>query len=295
MSLSLVLIVLTAAFLHAFWNALVKGSGDKTIVLGLIALGHVVPGIAIAALAPIPGWAAVPYIIASTLIHWGYYYFLNLAYRMGDLSLVYPITRGLAPVLVALGAQLWIGETLPVLAWLGIFSVSAGVMILSQGIFKTGLPKISIVAAVIVAAIVAAYSLVDGIGVRLSDSIMGYIGWLFAAEACVALFIFKTRWAQLRMMPVKTCLLGFIGGVLSATAYALVLYVKTEAPLGAVSALRETSVIFAALIGVLWFSEGPKTRRLLAGAIVAAGTILIGLASSSYAQITVLRGCFFPD
>lgn len=279
MSLSLVLIVLTAAFLHAFWNALVKGSGDKTIVLGLIALGHVVPGIAIAALAPIPGWAAVPYIIASTLIHWGYYYFLNLAYRMGDLSLVYPITRGLAPVLVALGAQLWIGETLPVLAWLGIFSVSAGVMILSQGIFKTGLPKISIVAAVIVAAIVAAYSLVDGIGVRLSDSIMGYIGWLFAAEACVALFIFKTRWAQLRMMPVKTCLLGFIGGVLSATAYALVLYVKTEAPLGAVSALRETSVIFAALIGVLWFSEGPKTRRLLAGAIVAAGTILIGLAS----------------
>jgi drug/metabolite transporter (DMT)-like permease len=279
MSLSLVLIVLTAAFLHAFWNALVKGSGDKTIVLGLIALGHVVPGIAIAALTPIPGWAAVPYIIASTLIHWGYYYFLNLAYRMGDLSLVYPITRGLAPVLVALGAQLWIGETLPVLAWLGIFSVSAGVMILSQGIFKTGLPKISIVAAVIVAAIVAAYSLVDGIGVRLSDSIMGYIGWLFAAEACVALFIFKTRWAQLRMMPVKTCLLGFIGGVLSATAYALVLYVKTEAPLGAVSALRETSVIFAALIGVLWFSEGPKTRRLLAGAIVAAGTILIGLAS----------------
>ena len=279
MSLSLVLIVLTAAFLHAFWNALVKGSGDKTIMLGLIALGHVVPGIAIAALAPIPGWAAVPYIIASTLIHWGYYYFLNLAYRMGDLSLVYPITRGLAPVLVALGAQLWIGETLPVLAWLGIFSVSAGVMILSQGIFKTGLPKISIVAAVIVAAIVAAYSLVDGIGVRLSDSIMGYIGWLFAAEACVALFIFKTRWARLRMMPVKTCLLGFIGGVLSATAYALVLYVKTEAPLGVVSALRETSVIFAALIGVIWFGEGPKTRRLLAGAIVAAGTILIGLAS----------------
>ena len=279
MSLSLVLIVLTAAFLHAFWNALVKGSGDKTIVLGLIALGHVVPGIAIAALAPIPGWAAVPYIIASTLIHWGYYYFLNLAYRMGDLSLVYPITRGLAPVLVALGAQLWIGETLPVLAWLGIFSVSTGVMILSQGIFKTGQPKISIVPAVFVAAIVAAYSLVDGIGVRLSDSIMGYIGWLFAAEACVALFIFKTRWARLRMMPVKTCLLGFIGGVLSATAYALVLYVKTEAPLGVVSALRETSVIFAALIGVIWFGEGPKTRRLLAGAIVAAGTILIGLAS----------------
>jgi drug/metabolite transporter (DMT)-like permease len=278
MSLSLVLIVLAAAFLHAFWNALVKGSADKTIVLGLIALGHVVPGIAIAALAPLPGWAAVPYIIASTLIHWGYYYFLNLAYRIGDLSFVYPITRGLAPVLVALGAQLWIGESLPALAWLGIFTASAGVMVLSQGIFKTGLPKISIIAAVIVAAIVASYSLVDGIGVRLSDSIMGYIGWLFTAEVFVALFIFKTRWARIRMMPIKTCLLGFTGGVLSATAYALVLYVKTEAPLGVVSSLRETSVVLAALIGVLWFGEGPKTRRLLAGVIVAVGTIMIGLA-----------------
>ena len=279
MSLSLIFIVLIAAFLHAFWNALVKGSGDKTIVLGLIALGHMVPGIAIAALAPLPGWDAAPYIIASTLIHWGYYYFLNLAYRMGDLSLVYPITRGLAPVLVALGAQLWIGEALPALAWLGIFSVSAGVMILSQGIFKMGLPKISVTAAVIVAAIVAAYSLVDGVGVRLSKNVMGYIGWLFTAEACVALYIFTTRWARVRAMPIKTCMLGFIGGVLSATAYALVLYVKTEAPLGTVSALRETSVIFAALIGVIWFGEGPKIRRLVAAGIVATGTILIGMAS----------------
>ena len=278
MSSSLVLIVLTAAFLHAFWNALVKGSGDKTIVLGLIALGHVVPGVAITVLAPLPGWDALPYIIASTLLHWGYYYFLNLAYQKGDLSLVYPITRGLAPVMVALGAQIWIGESLPVLAWLGILAVSAGVMVLSQGIFKTAVPKTSIVAAVIVATLVASYSLVDGIGVRLSDSIMGYIGWLFTAEACVALFIFKTRWARLRLLPVKTWLLGFIGGILSATAYALVLYVKTEAPLGVVSALRETSVIFAALIGVIWFGEGPKTSRLLAGVIVGVGTILIGLA-----------------
>ena len=278
MSSSLVLIVLTAAFLHAFWNALVKGSGDKTIVLGLIALGHVVPGVAITVLAPLPGWDALPYIIASTLLHWGYYYFLNLAYQKGDLSLVYPITRGLAPVMVALGAQIWIGESLPVLAWLGILAVSAGVMVLSQGIFKTAVPKTSIVAAVIVATLVASYSLVDGIGVRLSDSIMGYIGWLFTAEACVALFIFKTRWARLRLLPVKTWLLRFIGGLLSATAYALVLYVKTEAPLGVVSALRETSVIFAALIGVIWFGEGPKTRRLLAGVVVGVGTVLIGLA-----------------
>ena len=193
MSLSLVLIVLASAFLHAFWNALVKGSADKTIVLGLIALGHVVPGIIIAAQAPLPGWAAVPYIIASTLIHWGYYYFLNLAYRIGDLSLVYPITRGLAPVLVALGAQIWIGESLPGLAWLGIFSVSAGVMVLSQGIFKTEVPKLSMVAAVIVAAIVAPYSLVDGVGVRLYESIRRFIACLLIAESFVALFHFKNQ------------------------------------------------------------------------------------------------------
>lgn len=271
-------IVLFAAMLHAFWNAVVKGSEDKTIVLGLIALGHVVPGLVIVSIVPAPTWEAAPYIIASTVIHWGYYFLLNVAYRTGDLSIVYPIARGLAPVLIALGAQVWVGEYLPRLAWGGIFCVSAGIMVLTGGAFRRGVNVVGLAAAFGAAIIVASYSIVDGVGVRLSESALGYIGWLFVAELIVAIFVFATRMDRLRAMPTRTIWLGFFGGVVSGAAYGLVLYAKTLAPLGIVSALRETSVIFAAMIGVMWFGEGPKRNRLLAAAIVAIGIMLISAA-----------------
>ncbi|AVO39317.1 DMT family transporter [Pukyongiella litopenaei] len=279
MSLSIAAIVLVAALLHATWNAVVKGAGDKTVVLGLIALGHVVPGIAVVALAPPPDPVAIPYIIASTVIHWGYYFLLNMAYRLGDLSVMYPVARGLAPVLIAIGAQVWADETLPPLAWAGVLSVSAGIMVLTRGLFSGALPPAAVLAALGTAGFVAAYSLVDGIGIRASGSPLGYIGWLYVAELTVAAFIFVTRWGRVRAMARRTAVLGFGGGVISGAAYALVLYAKTLAPLGIVSALRETSVIFAALIGVLWFGEGPKGNRLLAAVVVAAGIVLIGLAN----------------
>jgi len=271
-------IVLFAALLHALWNAVVKGAADKTIVLGLIALGHVVPGIAMVALAPAPVAAALPYIVASTVIHWGYYALLNAAYRLGDLSIVYPVARGMAPVLIALGAQIWVGETLPLLAWGGIIAVSLGIMVLTRGVLTSGLPLFGLLSALAAAVTIAAYSIVDGVGVRLSGSPIGYIGWLFVAEILVTGYVFSTRWHRLRAASARTIWLGFLGGLVSGAAYALVLYAKTLAPLGLVSALRETSVIFAALIGVLWFGEGPRGNRLLAGAIVAGGVILITVA-----------------
>lgn len=277
MSAGIVAIVLAAALLHALWNALVKGAGDKTMMLGLIALGHVVPGVVVVALAPSPGWAVWPYIVASTIIHWGYYYFLNIAYHLGDLSVMYPIARGLAPVLIALGAQVWVGETLPLLAWAGILAVSVGIMALTRGLFAGALSRVGLLAALACAVMVAGYSLVDGVGVRLSRNALGYVGWLFVLEIVVALFIFIPRLTRLRAVPPRVIALGFLGGVISGTAYGLVLYAKTLAPLGIVSALRETSVIFAAMIGVLWFGEGPKGNRLVAAGIVAFGIVLIGM------------------
>jgi len=269
-------IVLAAAFLHALWNAIVKGSGDRALMLGLIALGHAVPGAVIMGQVGLPNAASMPYVIASTVIHWGYYRLLYVAYRSADLSVVYPIARGVAPVLIALGAWAWIGEALAPLTWLGILTVSAGIMVLSSGVWRKTVPANGVLAALATGGVIASYSLVDGVGVRLSGDTLAYIGGLFVAELCVPLFLFPTRLTRLRALPFRVVLTGFVGGVISGTAYGLVLYAKTLAPLGVVSALRETSVIFAALIGVWWFAEGPKPIRLIAAFVVGCGILLIG-------------------
>ncbi len=271
MSVEIFLIVLFAAFLHALWNAIVKGAGDRTLVLGLVALGHVVPGLGLALFYGAPDRAAFPYVVATTVIHWGYYVLLNIAYRTGDLSVVYPVARGLAPILIAIGALIWVDEYLPVMAWVGICAVSGGILMLARQALSSQIAKTGLIAAVGVAVVIASYSIVDGVGVRVSGNPGGYIGWIFTAEIFVVLYIFGTRWNRLRAMSTHAIGIGFLGGLVSSAAYGLVLLAKVIAPLGIVSALRETSVIFAALIGVLWFAEGPWRSRILAAVIVAIG------------------------
>ena len=275
MTLTVSLMVLSAALLHAVWNALMKGAGDRALTTGLLAVGQFLFGLFLATFSWRMSLEAVPWVIASIIIHWGYFYLLNVAYRLGDLSLIYPISRGLAPLMVALGAQFWVGEVLPLYAWGGILAISIGISILSYPVLRGALPLGGIIAAVGVAVIVASYSLVDGIGVRLAGTPVSYIAWVFIGNVTVAMYVFPTRMARLRAMPVKIVALGIAGGVISGVGYGLVLFAKTLAPLGLVSALRETSVIFAALIGVWWFGEGPRTRRLIAASIVAVGIILI--------------------
>ena len=275
MSVFVVVIVLIAALMHALWNALVKGSGDQTVVLGLIALGHVIPGAFLVLSLPFPAQESWPYIFASTVIHWGYYYLLNMAYRSGDLSIIYPIARGAAPLLIAVGAWVWIGETLPLTSWIGIGAISFGIFLLSRPSAVAHVPRSGILAAFGAAVTVAAYSIADGIGVRASGHALAYVGWLFLAEIFVAAYVLSSRWTRFRKLGARKALVGFAGGVISGAAYALALYAKTLAPLGLVSAMRETSVIFAALIGVAWFKEGPAQRRMLAAMVVTAGVVLI--------------------
>ena len=269
-------IVLFAALLHASWNALVKGAADKAVMLGMIALGHTVPGIAAVLFLPVPDVAAFAFIAASTVIHWAYYVLLSVAYRLGDLSVIYPVARGLAPVLIALGAQVWAGEMLPPLAWAGILIVSGGIMLLALG--RGQVAPAGLVAAFGTALVVAAYSVVDGIGVRIGEQPLSYIAWLFASEVLVVAFVLLRFPHRLRATPNRTLALGFAGGVISCAAYALVLYAKTLAPLGMVSALRETSVIFAALIGVVLFGERPYGKRMVAAMVVAGGIALMSAA-----------------
>ncbi|CUH50701.1 hypothetical protein J7382_09985 [Shimia sp. R11_0] len=275
MTPSLLLIILSAAFLHALWNAIVKGAPDRTLVLGFIALGHVVPALFVLPFTGLPAPASYPFIIGSTVVHWGYYWFLHIAYRTGDLSVVYPISRGITPVLVTTGAVVFAGEYLPFEAWMGILLISAGIAYLSLGGAGQGKNLSAIAAALATGAMIASYSLIDGFGIRLSQNNLGYIAVLFVAEIFVAVFVLTTRWERVHRLAPRHVLTGLAGGVISGLAYALVLYAKTLAPLGIVSALRESSVIFAALIGVMWFGEGPKSNRLLAASIVAVGIVVL--------------------
>lgn len=271
-------IVLVAAVLHATWNAMVKGAGDRAVVMAAVALAHALAGIAALPFFAVPAAAAWPYIAASAAIHYAYYGFLFLSYRHGDFSQVYPIARGMAPMLVSLGALAFAGENLAVEAWVGVILVSAGIGVLTlgrNGVFQAG--RAAVLCALATGLMISAYSVADGIGIRLSGAPGGYIAWLFALELPIAGIVLWLRGKPLSGLPRRTLAAGFVGGVVSVAAYAIVLYAKTIAPIGAVSAVRESSVVVAALIGVFLFGERPVGRRLIAASVVAAGVVLLAL------------------
>ncbi len=255
---------------------MMKASADRLVVLGLLSTGHVVFGVVLALQSPLPDVASWGYIAASTVIHFAYYFLLYHSYRLGDLSHVYPIARGMSPVLVALGAQVFAGESLPVLAWLGILVASGGIFMLAGNLFKRQLPPIMVLTAMATGTIIAMYSVVDGMGVRAAGTPRGYIGWLFVMEGIAAGFIFLRLGRRMWYIRRNTLVLGISGGVISALAYGLVIYANSLAPLGMVSTLRETSVIFAALIGVVILHERPWKRRVVASVVVAVGVMLLG-------------------
>lgn len=272
------MMVLFAGLMHALWNALVKGASDRTITFGLVSVGHTIPAIIMLPFVPLPDPELLPYIAVSTVIHWGYYYFLNTGYRFGDLSLVYPVARGVAPLLVALPAFIWLDESLPAVAWAGMICISAGILVLAIRRAGKGPQVPVLVMALLTGGTIALYSLVDGVGIRLAEQALTYIIWLFIAEGFVILYIFLPRMKRLRAQTGRQVMIGLAGGILSALAYALALYAKSKAPLGMVSALRETSVVFAAMIGLICFGERPVRPRLIAAAMVAIGIVMLALA-----------------
>lgn len=276
MSTFVIVIVLSAAMLHAVWNAIVKTAADRTIMLGLVALGHVIPGAVMVALLPLPAPESLPYVLASTVIHFGYFYMLGRAYAHGDLSVVYSIARGVVPALVALWAMLFAGEVLPLQAWGGIALIACGIQLSSWQALRSGVGRAALGYAVGTGICISAYSLTDGLGVRLSGNTLSYWAWGAFLHLFVTLFIGLRKRNALGALRPRTWAIGIGGGFVSMTAYGLVLYAKNYAPLGAVSALRETSVIFAALIGFVFLKEGNWMRRLGAAVLMAGGVALIG-------------------
>ena len=270
-------LVLLAAALHAIWNAVIKGTGDKTIAIGLVALGHMVLGLIGAAILPLPDIKVIPFIIASTLIHWGYYYGLTTAYKFGDLSLIYPIARGISPVIVTFFAFFWIEERLSWVEMSGVLLISSGILFLGLRSLSNEKSITALVFALTTGMLIAAYSVTDGFGVRLTENPLSYIVWLFIAEGFVVFYIFGRFRLRLLKSSFSEILLGCFAGVVSTLANGLAVYAKSLAPLGIVTALRETSVIIATLIGVLWFKEKPIGYRIGAASIVFCGIIFLAL------------------
>ncbi|GAB5435779.1 EamA family transporter [Falsiruegeria mediterranea] len=277
MSASVVVIILSAALLHAIWNAIVKTAADRTTTLGLVAFGHVLVGGVMVIFLPLPTTESFVYILLSTVVHFGYYYMLARAYQHGDLSVVYPIARGIVPALVSLWAMILVGEVLPLQAWVGIAVIALGIQLSSWRALRSGVGRAALGFAVGTGFCISIYSVVDGIGVRLSGNTLSYWAWGAFLHIFIAGFVGFRKRSTLAALPPRVWALGLAGGLVSMTAYGLVLYAKNFAPLGAVSALRETSVIFAALIGFLLLGEGNWKRRLGAAVLMAVGVALIGM------------------
>ena len=277
MSPGLIALVLFAAILHASWNALVKSGGSPLYSIAAYMLVAAIASLCLVWWAPLPPAGAWPFLAASILIHTVYYFTLAQAYRSGDLSLVYPLFRGMAPMLVAGGAAWFAGEVLSPGALGGVLLISAGLMALS--VFgghhlRSSLPALGWGA--VTAVLIAAYTIADGIGVRTVENNLSYILWLFVCQGLpVCLWLVATQRRAWFGYIVQNRAGVLVGGLASAAAYGLVIHAMSIGAMALVSSLRETSVIFAALIGTLFLKEPFGRRRIAAACLVALGVIVI--------------------
>lgn len=272
-------LVLLAAIMHAVWNAVVKASGDRLLTMTVVQTAGTVMGIMVAPLVAPPAPESWPYLVFSALVHNGYYAFLIFAYRAGDLSHVYPVARGSAPLAVAVFAAVFAAEVPGPVGIAGIALVSLGVMALA---FAGGIPRGDTAKAVGLALatglLIAVYTVTDGLGMRLAGAPWGYIVWLniFTGIPILSVTLFLRGRALGRHFGRYWKRDGG-GGVLAVTGYALVLLALSQGAMAHVAALRETSVLFATVIGAYTLGEGFGTRRIAAAAAIATGILILQL------------------
>jgi drug/metabolite transporter (DMT)-like permease len=271
--------VLAAAALHAGWNALVKGGADKALSMVAVVIGQGIFGLAVLPFAATPDWACWPWLVAGVALHLGYQLFLLNSYRFGDLTQVYPIARGTAPILVAAISVAFLGVTLGQMELLAIALIAAGIMSLALVRQADGLRNGRAAALALgTGCFIAGYSLVDGMGARVAGTALGFYGWLAGLNglAMVALLLPVRRDLLARLPSVPVVILG--GGGASFAAYALVVYAFTQAPIALVTALRETSIVFALVIGVLFLRERVDLAKVVSTFMTICGAALLRLA-----------------
>jgi drug/metabolite transporter (DMT)-like permease len=268
-SLPVTAAVLGAALLHAAWNALVKASADKQLDTVALAAGAGVIALFVAPWMALPAPASWPWLAGSVLVHILYFVFLAGAYRWGELSYTYPVMRGGGPMIVAVVGAAALGEVLPPAETLGVVLICAGILGFAAGSHDRRATFYAVANAIVI----AAYTLIDGQGARASGAPVSYTLWFFIANGVV---IGTLGLAQRgREVPAYLLRHGWraaAGGACSLGAYAIALWAMTKAPIALVAALRETSVLFAALFGALFLGEKFTRRRL-----VATGAVMLGL------------------
>ena len=264
------LAVLGAALLHASWNVLLKSGEDKELETLAIAAGSGVVALVAALFLPPPAAASWPWLVGSAVVHILYFIFLAGAYRWGELSYTYPVMRGGGPMIVALFGAVALGEVLPLRETLGVALICVGILAFASGRHDRRATAYAIANAVVI----ALYTLIDGQGARASGAPVSYTLWFFAANGIVFVLYsvargrgaamagyFRTRWPR-----------ALFGGALAVGAYGIALWAMTRAPIALVAVLRETSVIFAAVLSAIFLREKMTRRRL-----AATGAVLLGL------------------
>ena len=269
-------LVLTAAVLHATWNALIKSGGDPWVRLAVVNGVGIVCAAAWLPFVEAPNAEAWPFILGSVAIHQVYFVCVALQYRFGDLSHVYPISRGTAPILVAAAAFIFAGETLSPAGAVAVIVISAAIISLTfDSRWPTGEGK-GVFFALCTSVTIAVYTVIDGLGGRTADDVFAYIVYLFLIDGLpFGLMVFYLRRRTLATALKENWKTGILCGLMSYPAYALVIWAMTLSPLTYVSALHETSVILAVLIGSRLMGEPFGTRRLGAAAAVATGVVLL--------------------
>ncbi len=288
-----VLLVLSAAFMHASWNALLRGGADRAQSMLIMNVTVGVIGLAMMAFAGLPSAACAVYVVASGLVHLVYNALLVLMYRSGDLGETYPVARGSSPALVALGGSLFAGEWMNLIGAAGIGLVCTGIFMLAAARARStnlqsgsasdralqkavGLHAMNLPAALATGASIAAYTVVDGIGVRASGNWIAYTGGVFAFFLAMPLWYLARGRRAMFAVPMAEAGKAASGGAISLLAYGAIIWAMQTSPMGAVSALRETSVVFAALLGAAFLGERLTGLRIAACCIIAAGAACVG-------------------
>ncbi len=279
MSPMVMLGVLLAALLHASWNFLVKRTDDKHLSMSAVVFGHFPIAAAVLFFVPAPRPDSVPYIIAGAILHTGYQLFLLNSYRHGDLSQVYPMARGVSPLIIASISVLFLGVDLSGLELTAVVMIGTGIMSLTMVRRHDGLRNgRAALLAIITGGFIAAYSLVDGTGARAAATALGYYSWLTIINGIIFAGIMRiTRPGLVKKVVFQAWRLTMIGGTASFLAYALVIWAFTLAPIALVAALRETSIICALLLGVFVLKEPLDLVKIIATTITMIGVGVLRL------------------